>query len=64
MNENDYEETELSDNELEALYQLDVEWIEAHRRWLEDGQKCACGQPISLDDAYYIGCCLNCMVSI
>lgn len=44
---------EVKDNDAEL-------WNKVHAAWLKADKKCACGQPITLDDAFHIGCCADC----
>lgn len=57
----DRDDIELTEDEQYENDMLMLEWADANNAWVMNGQKCVCGEPISLVDFYHHGCCLECL---
>jgi len=53
-------DNDLTDDEQCALYHEQQAWADVNNEWVKAGKKCGCGQPITLEDAFYFGCCDEC----
>lgn len=54
------DEHEATPEEIGETQRLVEEWAALEASWQAAGEKCRCGQPITLQDAFDFGCCAAC----
>lgn len=59
----EYEEIELTEEELAEDYEFRLAYDLLADEWEKAERKCRCGNPISLEDAWYFGRCDECRLS-
>lgn len=58
------EEVPRTQSEMAEDFRQSLQWKKLYEKWDKAGRLCRCGNPITLEDAFWFGLCAECRYQV